>query len=80
MEHYGVRERALQWRSRQSKRDIPNVFHVALTNKLEEDDRETCALLYRHRATEKNITALLKMFIAMPLADDLVYNLVISRR
>ena len=27
VEHYGVRERELQWRS---KRDIPNVFHVAL--------------------------------------------------
>ena len=30
MEHYGVQERELQWRSRRSKRDIPNVFHVAL--------------------------------------------------
>ena len=30
VEHYGVRESELQWRSRRSKRDIPNVFHVAL--------------------------------------------------
>ena len=32
MEHYGVREREreLQWRSRRSKRDVPNVFHSAL--------------------------------------------------
>ena len=30
VEHYGVRERERQWRSRRSKRDIPNVFHVAL--------------------------------------------------
>ena len=30
MEHYRVQERELQWRSRRSKRDIPNVFHSAL--------------------------------------------------
>ena len=32
VEHYGVQERELQWRSRRSKRDIPNVFHVALNS------------------------------------------------
>ena len=31
MEHYGVRYRELQWRSRRSKRDILDVFHVALS-------------------------------------------------
>ena len=31
VKHYGVREKELQWRSRRSKRDIPNVFHVALS-------------------------------------------------
>ena len=30
VEHYGVRERELQWRSRRSERDVPNVFHSAL--------------------------------------------------
>ena len=30
VEHYAVRERELQWRSRRNKRDIPNVFHSAL--------------------------------------------------
>ena len=30
VEHYRVQERELQWRSRRSKRDIPNVFHSAL--------------------------------------------------
>ena len=30
VEHYGVRERELQWRSRRRKREIPNVFRVAL--------------------------------------------------
>ena len=29
-EHYAVRERELQWRSRWSKRDIPNVLQSAL--------------------------------------------------
>ena len=30
VEHYGVRERELQWRSHRIKRDIPNLFHIAL--------------------------------------------------
>ena len=30
VEHNGVREKQLQWRSRRSKKDRPDVFHFAL--------------------------------------------------
>ena len=42
VEHYGVRERELQWRSQRSKRDISNMFHVALRRKIV---REPAAIL-----------------------------------
>ena len=39
VEHYRAQKRELQWRSRRSKRDIPNVFHSALSNILTSESR-----------------------------------------